>query len=80
MNFGNALEVLKNGGKVARFGWNGEGIFLKLQRTDEHSKMTGDYIYIDTTGLETDNKKAPKVVVPWVPSASDLLSEDWYVY
>lgn len=30
MNFGQALEVLKNGGKVCRSGWNSRGMWLAL--------------------------------------------------
>lgn len=77
MNFGQAIEVLKQGGKVCRKGWNGKGIFLELQVPDEHSKMTHPYIYIDTTGLETNNPDAPKDCVPWLASQTDMLSDDW---
>ena len=28
MNFGQAIEALKNGKKVARVGWNGKGMFF----------------------------------------------------
>ena len=51
MNFGQALEDLKIGARVARMGWNGKGIFIELQIPDEHSKMTSPYIFIDTMGL-----------------------------
>lgn len=77
MNFGHALFLLKQGKKVARKGWNGKGIFLELQKPDEHSKMTHPYIYIDTTGLQTENEHAPKDRVPWVASQTDILAEDW---
>lgn len=77
MNFGEALEALKEGKKVARKGWNGKGIFIGLQRPDEHSKMTSPYIFIDTTGLQTTNPDAPKSRVPWLASQTDMLSEDW---
>ena len=77
MNFGQALEELKNGGKVARTGWNGKGIFIELQRPDANSKMTHPYIYINTTGLQTDNPDAPKNLVPWLASQTDMLAEDW---
>jgi len=77
MDFGQALKVLRSGGRVARDGWNGIGIFIELQTPDEHSKMTSPYIYIDTIGLETDNDAAPKSVVPWLASQTDLLAEDW---
>lgn len=78
-SFSIALELLKSGNKVARAGWNGKGIFIKLQTPDEHSKMTSPYIFIDTTGLQTDNKHAPKSCVPWLASQTDMLAEDWVV-
>ena len=77
MNFESALTALKNGEKLSREGWNGKGIFIKLQRPDENSKMTSPYIYIDTTGLVTDNEVAPKSCVPWIASQTDLLANDW---
>lgn len=79
MNFGKALEALKEGKKVARKGWNGKGIYLNLQNPDAHSKMTLPYIYIVTTNLVTDNPNAPKGVVPWLASQTDMLAEDWVV-
>ena len=79
MNFGQALEDLKLGSKVARMGWNGKGIFIELQVPDEHSKMTSPYIFIDTTGLQTENPDAPKSRVPWLASQTDMLAEDWVI-
>ena len=79
MNFGQAIEQMKQGKKVARKGWNGKGIHLEIQFPDEHSKMTHPYIFIDTTGLQTDNPDAPKDRVPWLASQTDMLAEDWYV-
>ena len=77
MNLGEAIEVLKNKGTVARSGWNGKGIFIELQTPDENSKMTSPYIFIDTRGLKTDNPDAPKSRVPWLASQTDMLAEDW---
>jgi len=77
MNFGEALHELKAGRKVARDGWNGRGIFIELQTPDANSKMTSPYIFIDTTGLQTDNAHAPKSLVPWLASQTDMLAEDW---
>lgn len=76
-SFGEAIKYLKRGMKVARKGWNGKGIYLELQIPDEHSKMTLPYIYIVTNGLVTDNPDAPKGVVPWLASQTDMLAEDW---
>lgn len=79
MDFGQALIELKNGNKVKRKGWNGDGIFLALQVPDKNSKMTQPYIYIDTLGLKTNNPNAPKGRVPWLASQTDMLAEDWEV-
>ncbi len=79
MNFGEAIEALKKGKKLARTGRNGKGIFIELQTPDAHSKMTSPYIYINTTGLQTDNSAAPKSLVPWLASQTDILAEDWEV-
>jgi len=79
MNFGQALEELKIGARVARRNWNGKGIFIELQVPDEHSKMTSPYIFIDTTGLQTENPDAPKSRVPWLASQTDMLAEDWVI-
>ena len=76
-DFGWALDHLKAGNRVSRDGWNGVGIFLELQVPDADSKMTAPYIYIDTTNLNTTNRQAPKVIVPWLASQTDMLAEDW---
>lgn len=79
MDFGKAIAALKAGQKVARKGWNGKGIFIELQVPDEFSKMTHPYIFIDTTGLITNNSEAPKDRVPWLASQTDMLSNDWEI-
>ena len=77
MNFGEAIAALKRGEKVQRLGWNGRGIFIELQVPDSYSKMTSPYIFMDTTGLQTDNPDAPKSLVPWLASQTDMLADDW---
>lgn len=76
-SFGEAIKYLKRGLKVKRLGWNGKGIYLEMQQPDEHSKMTLPYVYIVTDNLITDNPHAPKGVVPWLASQTDMLAEDW---
>lgn len=68
MDFGEALQHLREGGRVAREGWNGKGMYVKLQEPDEHSKMRRAYLYLCPVDGE---------LVPWVASQTDLLAEDW---
>ena len=68
--FGKALEILWQGGRVERKGWNGKGMFIQLQRVDAHSKMTLPYLYMKTVTGD---------LVPWLASQTDLLADDWHV-
>ena len=44
MNFGKAIENLKNGYKVARKGWNGKGMHLVLIHGKSlHNAITENY-------------------------------------
>lgn len=70
VNFETALNALKKGGAVHQAGWNGVGLTVHLQRPDEHSKMTAPYAYL---------KYPDGQHVPWVPSQTDLLTEDWEI-
>ena len=74
---GEAIKFMKNGHAVARKGWNGRGICIRMQKPDKKSLMTQEYIYIDTTNLQSFNKDAVKGRVPWVASQTDLLAEDY---
>ena len=78
-NFGKALELLKEGKKVCRKGWNGKGIWIEMQFPELYSRMTQAYICIVTTDLQSDNTDAPRGIVPWVASQTDMLAEDWQV-
>lgn len=68
MTFGQAIEQLKAGKRVARSGWNGKNMYLELQVPDAHSKMTLPYIYMRTVQAD---------LVPWLASQTDMLSDDW---
>lgn len=70
MTFGEAVKQLHNGNQVQRTGWNGKGMWLKLQVPDANSKMTLPYIYMRTA----DNQ-----LVPWLASQTDVLALDWQV-
>lgn len=69
-DFGQALSMLKQGERVSRVGWNGKGMWLKMQVPDDHSKMRRPYIYMCP---------ADSQFVPWVASQSDILGDDWFV-
>lgn len=78
-----AVKQMQNGGKVAREGWNGKGMFLFLvpgsQFQVNRPPLLG--IYPEGTTIDyrphVDMKTADGQIVPWVCSQSDLLAADW---
>ena len=76
LTFGDAIHFLKAGKRVARHGWNGKGMWLEMQRPDEHSKMTLPYLYLS---YPNDSVNTPGARVPWLASQTDMLTEDWVV-
>lgn len=82
MDFGSALELLKQGERVAREGWNGKDMFLYLIKGNELSKGLkygyGEYVgepsFVDTVAMKTTQNT---IVVGWLASQSDMLANDW---
>lgn len=85
MNFGQALEELKNGNKVSRSGWNGEGMFIFLVPGSVFKANRPPLLGIYPEGTEInycphiDMKTADEKIVPWLASQTDVLAEDWGV-
>ncbi len=86
MDFSEALVELKHGHKISREGWNAGGQFAVLQAgypdgiaiNDNTARATGipagtvcsfrPYLMLCT---------ADGSFVPWAPTVSDVLAEDW---
>lgn len=85
MTFGQALELLKAGGRVARAGWNGKGMFIFLVPGSTFKVNRPPLLGIYPEGTEVnycphiDMKTADGKVVPWLASQTDVLAEDWVV-
>lgn len=83
MNFGQALEALKNNKKLARKGWNGKGMFIYYVPANEYPAQT-TITKTEFKGLVKFNayfaiKNVDDTVSTWVPSVNDCLAEDWIV-
>ena len=85
MTFGQALIELKAGGKVAREGWNGKGMFLFLVGGSTFKVNRPPLLGIYPEGTEinyhahVDMKTADGQIVPWLCSQTDMLAEDWEI-
>jgi hypothetical protein len=89
MNFGQAIEALKEGKKVARSGWNGKGMFLVYVSGSDvapyHGTPYHDSKIIDDDGRvkinpHIDMRTATGEMQPgWLASQTDMLADDWSV-
>jgi len=82
MTFGDALEIIKRGGKVARTGWNGKGMFLFLVHpvTIEYKADIPDAEIEFLNEIPNSIAMATaenKIIVGWLASQTDMLSDDW---
>lgn len=93
MDFGKALEALKNGKKVARTGWNGKGMYLYLVhgttvdkenlRNEASQILPNDEMAMHGTGVaeflpHIDMRTANgDICIGWLASQTDMLAEDW---
>lgn len=86
-SFGEALTMLQRGKKISRRGWNGRNMYLLLidnvslgnfQKDNEFDEelFTLQYRLESIILLKTTSGK----FVPWCPSQTDILSEDWQIY
>lgn len=83
MNFGQAIEELKNGNRVARVGWNGKNMYLLyvpgtlnlIPRLDTPYSIEPGPININP---HIDMRTATGDMQPgWLASQTDMLAEDW---
>lgn len=86
-DFGHVLDMLRDGGKMARAGWNGKGMWVALSPGFELSQ---EHVYSGPVQADMgDNlgvfrpyiimKTVDGEYVPWVASQTDLLAEDWQI-
>jgi hypothetical protein len=86
MTFGIALELLKEGCKVAREGWNGKGMYAVYQKGYPDgipcNRQTAEAWGLEEGDLFKCNpylqiKQADGSHSMWMPSVGDILAEDW---
>jgi hypothetical protein len=80
---GKAVKIMQNGGRVARAGWNGTGMFLFLVPGSQFVVNRPPLLGIYSAGTvvdyhaHVDMKTADGTIVPWLCSQTDLLANDW---
>lgn len=94
MNFGQALEALKEGAAVARSGWNGKGMWIALTPGSafeaRHAKCghAAAKRAMELGDQEAEIELLPHIdmraadgtmVIGWLASQTDMLADDWQI-
>lgn len=65
--FSQALEYVKVGHRMARKGWNGKNMYIRIDAGDKQADKAPFIMFRPAVGK----------LVPWVASHTDMLSDDW---
>lgn len=80
-SFSTALDLLKQGQKICRKGWNGKGMWLSYLDPYHNNQFSitekdgAEGTFSPYIGMKTADNK----YVPWLASQTDLLADDWMI-
>lgn len=93
LTFGQALEQLKDGDRIAREGWNGKGMWLSLSgvmggrsvaaenfwslHNAEFARRNGGFATVSP--CITMKTASGEILMGWLASQTDMLADDWMV-
>lgn len=82
MDFGKAIQLLKDGRRLKRAGWNGKNQYIELAERIAYINAKGEVInnghsnignkaiaFVETSGVQ----------LGWLASQADMLAEDWEI-
>lgn len=81
--FSEALELLRQGKRMARRGWNGKGMFVFLVNGSNFTVNREPLLSILGEGTNVtyhphlDMKMADGSIMTWAPAQHDLFGDDW---
>lgn len=82
MDFGKAIQLLKEGKKLQREGWNGKNQYIELANNISYVNANDEVVNVNHE--EIGNKAiafvgTSGVQLGWLASQADMLAEDWKV-
>lgn len=82
MDFGKAIQLLKEGHRVQREGWNGKNQYIELATNISYKNAKSEIINAEHDAI--GNKAiafvgTSGVQLGWLASQADMLAEDWRI-
>lgn len=80
MDFGKAIQLLKEGKRLQREGWNGKKQYIELTTNISYQNTKGEVINAEHDAI--GNKAiafigTSGVQIGWLASQADMLANDW---
>ena len=80
MDFGKAIQLLKEGKRVQRQGWNGKNQYIELASNISYKNAQGEIVNVEHDAI--GNRAVAfvgtsGVQLGWLASQADMLAEDW---
>lgn len=80
MDFGKAIQLLKEGKKVQRQGWNGKNQYIELATNISYINAHGSLINVNHDAIGNNAIAfvgTSGVQLGWLASQADMLADDW---
>lgn len=82
LTFGQAIEAMKAGKKVARHGWNGKNQHIELATRISYMTAYGVFVNVEHEAIGNNAISfcgTSGVQMGWLASQADMLADDWEI-
>ena len=82
MNFGEAINAMKEGKRVSRMGWNGKDQYIELATNISYMNARGEIVNADHKDIGNQAIAfvgTRGVQLGWLASQADMLANDWVI-
>jgi hypothetical protein len=80
LTFSDALTALKKGERIARKGWNGKNMWIRLfNRTELPLDRAISHPFLVIEYPSGHPAYPDGSCIPWLASQTDLLADDWFI-
>lgn len=80
MDFGKAIQLMKEGKRVQREGWNGKNQYIELATNISYKNTKGEIINVEHDAIGNNTIAfvgTSGVQLGWLASQADMLANDW---
>lgn len=82
MDFGKAIQLLKEEKRIQRKGWNGKNQYIELATNISYKNANGELVNVEHNAIGNRTIAfigTSGVQLGWLASQADMLAEDWKI-